>query len=90
MDARIRKESLQCSSLCVECVECIECVECVVCRVYKVYRVCRVYRVYRVCKVLSQPHLLDVPSLRDSLGQLALSHPGELSSLSEVWNRPVV
>ena len=36
------------------------------------------------------PHLLDVPALRDSLGQLAISHPDKLSSLSEVWSCPLV
>ena len=36
------------------------------------------------------PHLLGLPSPRNSLEQLALSHPGKLSSLSEVWNCPVV
>ena len=35
-------------------------------------------------------HLVDLPPLRDSLEQLAISHPDEASSLSEVWNSSVV
>ena len=35
-------------------------------------------------------HLVDLPPLCDSLEQLAISHPDEASSLSEVWNSSVV